>query len=113
MPAMNVFEFRKGEYVTINWVIHETSSLMAPTIDITNWTLSFKVKRHDKDPDPSLVPAPTTVVDGPSGRAQTLISDTDMATLLGDYRHALWRTDTGVKACLSQGYFTVVDTVES
>jgi hypothetical protein len=111
--AFNVFEFRKGEVGTINWVIRESQTALAPTIDISTWHLSFKVKRRDRDPDPSLVAGTTTIVDGPNGRAQTVISDTEMAQLFGDYRHALWRTDTGLKTCLSQGYFHVVDTVET
>jgi len=70
--------------------------------------LDFKVKRQDGDPDPSLVVSTTTVLNPTNGTAKTTIAAAQMAGLTdGDYRHALWRTNSGAKTCLSQGFFSV------
>lgn len=113
MPAANTFTFRKGEDVEIDWTIRESDSDTAAVADITGWTFSFKVKRKARDADPSLVTATTTIVDAANGEVKTTITAADLAMLAGDYQHSLWRTNAGSKACLSEGIFSVLDTVES
>jgi hypothetical protein len=111
MAAENSFEFKKGEDVQIDWTIR--TSLTGSVRDITGWTFSFKVKRTDADADPSLVAGTTTIVDAPNGTAATAITAAELALMDGDYVCSLWRTNVGAKACLSSGFFSVVDTPES
>jgi len=113
MPAANSFEFRKGEDVDVDFVIRESDSATAAVRDITGWTFSFKVKRRDSDADPSVVTPTITVTDAVNGAVKVVIASADLDAMFGDYRHAFWRTNTGAKSCLSEGLFSVVDTVES
>ena len=112
MPVISHFAFVKGEDVQIDWTIRTEDSVTAPVVDITGWTLSFKVKRSERDADPSLVTGTTTLVTPASGTAQTAIPSTEMATLYGDYKYALWRTNAGAKTCLAKGRFSVSDSVQ-
>lgn len=113
MPAKNSFSFVKGEDAQINFTVRESDRASAAVVDITGWTFSFKVKRFDSDDDPSLVTATATATDPTNGVVTVTVPAADMEGLKGDYRHSLWRTNSGSKACLSRGPFSVVDSVEN
>jgi hypothetical protein len=115
VAAANTFgPFSKGEDIEIDFTIRVADDSSAAVVDITGWTFSFKVKRTDADADPSLTPnATVTIISALAGTVKAVIPKVDTLTLSGDYRHALWRTNAGANACLSKGYFSVVDTVES
>lgn len=113
MPATNHFGFKKGEDVEIDFTQRTGDSASDPVEDITGWTFSFKVKRTAADADPSLVTPVVSIVSAAAGTYKVVISAADLATLDGDYVYSCWRTNSGAKACLSEGFFSVVDTPES
>jgi hypothetical protein len=113
MPASNHFEFRKGEDVEIDFTQRVSDSATAAAEDITGWTFAFKVKRKLADADPSLVTPTITILDPTAGTYKVVITAADMSALKGDYWHSCWRTNAGAKACVSEGLFSVLDTVQS
>lgn len=111
MPGSDSFAFVRGEDAQIDWTIYQTSALAAVQ-DITGYVFSFKVKRRDDDADPSLVTGTTTIVTAGSGTAKTVLGAAETAGLIGDYRYALWRTNSGSKACLARGPISFADSVQ-
>jgi hypothetical protein len=95
VAAANTFgPFSKGEDIEIDFTIRVADDPSAAVVDITGWTFSFKVKRTDADADPSLTPGATvTIISPTAGTVKAVIPAVDSATLSGDYRHALWRTN--------------------
>jgi hypothetical protein len=112
-PATNSFEFRKGEDAEIDFTQRTGESDTDPVEDITGWTFSFKVKRTSADADPSVVTPTISIVTAAAGTYKVVISAADLALMDGDYVYSCWRTNSGAKACLSEGFFSVVDTPES
>ncbi len=112
MPASPTFTFIKGEDVEIDWTQRVSDSETAAVVDITGWTFAFKLKRQDSDPDPSLVTGTTTIITAASGTFKTVIAAAEMDDLEGDYRYAVWRTNSGALACLASGFFSVGDSTQ-
>lgn len=106
------FTFVKGEDAIIHWTIRTDPTGTTPE-DITGWTFAFKVKRKDSDPDPSLITATPVIIDPLLGQVDVTIPSAQLATLKGDYKYSLWRTNIGAQACLSRGFFSVSDTVQN
>ena len=95
------------------FTVRDEDTDSAAVLDITGWHFSFKVKRRDEDTDASLVASGTaTIINAAAGEVQIAVSSASTSAMLGDYRYSLWRTDTGAASCLSQGYFSVVDTTQ-
>lgn len=114
MAAYNAFTFKKGEDAQIDFTIRTGDAATDPVVDITGWTFSFKVKRRLEDADPSVVPTATvTIQSAAQGQVRVVVAASELQAMLGDYQHALWRTNVGAKRCLSDGPFSVTDTVES
>jgi hypothetical protein len=112
-PAINNFVFCRGEDIAIEWSVGANSASDAPAINVEGMTFEFKVKRTDSDPDPTLVATSTTIIDAVLGRIDTTIAAAQTADLEpGDYRCSLWRTNTGQRACLSRGNFSILDSVQ-
>ncbi len=105
------FELVKGEDFEIDWTI--LSSSTGSAVDITGYTFAFKVKRKDSDADPSLITPTITILVAASGTVKTVFAASGTVLLQGDYRYALWRTNSGSASCLAHGTFSVVDTVQN
>lgn len=112
MPATNNFsDFRKGEDIEIDFTIRVSSVPTSAVVDISGWTFDFKVKRRNSDLGASLITSTISILVAASGTLKIVIAAAQSALLTGDYRYALWRTNSGAEACLSEGFLSVVDTV--
>ena len=95
MSITSGLTFFRGEDITIDFT-------MTPPVDITGWTLSFKVAvslggavQFTKTP---------TIVDGPRGKFRVTIASADTSALaVGRYVWDCRRTDSGAKATLADG----------
>lgn len=100
MAAHNQFEWDRGEDILITFT-HTAG------VDITGWTILFRVKLSCSAP--TLLTNVATITDGPGGIFTVAITAAqNTATLTaGMYVHAAVRTDSGSIAVLSEGPLTV------
>jgi len=82
------------------------------------WSLSWMVKRHKTDDDDAAIitktsPLGIVAVDASAGEWDVVLSASDVALILGDrqYWHELKRTNAGFKTVLTQGRFTLRQSV--
>ena len=102
MATSQNLEFFRGEDVTLNFT-------MAPVVDITGWTLSFKVKQTATDA--ALLTIAGSVTVGASGTFGVALTAAQTTTLgVGTYVYDAWRTDSGAATALTYGTVTVKGT---
>jgi hypothetical protein len=76
---------------------------MTPIVDVTGWTISFKVAASLGGTVQFTKSA--TIVDGPRGRFRVTIASADTSGLaVGRYVWDARRTDSGNKATLADGF---------
>jgi len=97
--------FYRGEDVTLNFT-------MAPTTDITGWTMSFRIKTQLTDPVALLTVNATITVAAAGTFAVALTAAQTTSLPAGTYDYDVWRTDSGSAAALALGKATVKGTVK-
>lgn len=101
-------DFYTGTDVSLSFTVYNGSSGTTPK-DITGYSLSWMLKKRQKDSDASAKVTKTTsagitITDPTAGECVVSIADTDTAALsAGVYYHELKRTDDGSETVLSSG----------
>lgn len=108
MAAGNAFDFYQREDIQLNLTATVADEDGAASEAITGWTLEFRLGRSNSTTEPAVyADAVITVTDAAAGTVSVVIPSAASALLLGDYRHSLWRTNSGALTCLSVGAFSV------
>lgn len=99
MATTQNLEWFRGEDITLNFT-------MSPVVDITGWTISFRIKPPGSD-NALLVVAGTITV-AASGTFAVALTAAQTTTLSpGTYAYDTWRTDSGAATALTLGTVTV------
>lgn len=80
---------------------------MSPVVDVSSWTTTLVVKAGDGSGDALITVAGSVVGDGTAGQITFTIPAAASNIPPGVYSHTIARTNTGSKAVLSEGGFTV------
>jgi hypothetical protein len=103
MPTTTDIEIYRGEYVSLDFTIN-------PVVDITGWTMQFTLARA-KNSSNKLIERACTVVSGPAGTFNAILTETDTDLSPGKYHWDVWRVNGGALKPLGIGTFTILSDV--
>jgi len=90
----------RGEDVTLTLT-------MSPVVDVSSWTTTFVVKASDGSGDALITVAGVAAGDGSAGQVTFTLAAAATNITPGVYSYSIARTNTGSKAVLAKGKFTV------
>jgi hypothetical protein len=95
----------RGSDVTLNFT-------ESPVVDITGWTMSFRLKQSQADPT-TLLTVNASITSAPAGTFSVALTAAQTLTLAaGTYQWDVWRTDTGSANALATGTLIVTGSVK-
>lgn len=98
MATLANLEWYRGEDVTLNFT-------MAPVVDITGWTISFRAKSDATQT--ALVTVNATITVAASGTFAVALTAAQTTSLnASTYAYDVWRTDSGAATALTMGTIT-------
>lgn len=90
---------------------HQVSSTDTTGVDIAGWTIVFTLKRRKSDPS-AILNVTAALVTPASGIYSITLTPAQLNALKpGDYHCDIQRTNSGARAVMAIGLFTVIDPV--